>query len=167
MRGTDLQSDSIGLSSANVVMRAFYPADNRAGEWRGIVMTELNDISKFYYEKFVEWNRKPEYRWFGEYIISNRDKLCREFDGDPKFTPVREFITSRTTGKNRDFYVKKIDYGKHGTNSEILRVLLLQSFSACSIDADSIENTNLWLLLSGSIGIAIIKLTTLIFWDGS
>ena len=34
---TNLQSDSIGLSSANVVMRAFYTADNRAGEW-GVLM---------------------------------------------------------------------------------------------------------------------------------
>ena len=33
MRSTDLQPDSIGLSSANVVMRAFCPAGNRAGEW--------------------------------------------------------------------------------------------------------------------------------------
>ena len=37
MRSTNLQSDSIGLSSANVVMRAFYTADNRAGEW-GVLM---------------------------------------------------------------------------------------------------------------------------------
>ena len=33
MRSTDLQPDSIGLSSANVVMRTLCPADNSAGEW--------------------------------------------------------------------------------------------------------------------------------------
>ena len=58
MRSTDLQPDSIGLSSANMVMRAFYPADNRAGEW-GILMSveikhacdECMYIVKQYYDE--------------------------------------------------------------------------------------------------------------------
>ena len=81
MRSTDLQSDSIGLSSANMVMRTFYPADNRAGEW-GILM-QIKPGSWDFAGDFCCWEfqRRAQRDEYGTYPTISTDGVKVFFGG--------------------------------------------------------------------------------------
>ena len=71
MRSTDLQPDSIGLSSTNVVMRAFYPADNRAGEWGVLMSVEIKHACDDCAYMIEEYNKGV----LDRYIVLDTDEM--------------------------------------------------------------------------------------------
>lgn len=112
-------------------------------------------VSEYYYNKMWQWQNNPGYRDYSDYVLRNRANLKNEFQGDPAFKAVCQFLHNYENNqvKNAGEVIIK---GVLDPDQDIVNILVSATLEACGYQ--NAANSLLGLAVAGIIGAAAISI---------